>query len=68
MTNREKYKRAFSALPASREFSLEVETMKTTVKHHRLRAAAVLAAACVLLVGSVSAVYTADVGGIQRTV
>lgn len=68
MTNREKYKRAFSALPASREFSLEVETMKTTLKHHRFRAAAVLAAACILLVGSVSAVYTADVGGIQRTV
>ena len=68
MTNREKYKQAFSALHASREFSLEVETMKHTVRHHRLKTAVVLAAACILLVGTATATYTADVGGIQRTV
>ena len=68
MTNREKYKRAFSALHACREFSLEEKTMKTMFRHHRLKAAAVLAAACILLVGSASAAYAADVGGIQRTV
>ena len=53
MTNREKYKRAFSALHVSRDFSLEDETMKTKFRRSRLRAAAVLAA---------------DVSGIQRTV
>lgn len=68
MTNREKYKQAFSALHASREFSLEVETMKHTVRRHRLKTAVVLAAACILLVGTATATYTADVGGIQRTV
>ena len=68
MTNGEKYKRAFGALHVSRDFSLEENTMKTMHRHHRLRAAAVLAAACILLVGSASAAYAADVGGIQRTV
>ena len=68
MTNREKYKQAFSALHASREFSLEVENMKHTVRRHRLKTAVVLAAACILLVGTATATYTADVGGIQRTV
>ena len=42
--------------------------MKTKFRHSRLRAAAILAAACFLLVGSASAAYAADVGGIQRTV
>ena len=68
MTNHEKYKRAFSALHASREFSLEAETMRPPVRYHRFQAAAVLAAACILLVGSATAAYAADVGGIQRTV
>ena len=68
MTNHEKYKRAFSALHASREFSLEAETMRHPVRYHRFKAAAVLAAACILLVGSATAAYAADVGGIQRTV
>ena len=68
MTNREKYKRVFDALHVSRDFSLEENTMKNMYRHHRLRAAAVLAAACILLVGSASAAYAADVGGIQRTV
>ena len=68
MTNRERYKRAFSALHVSRDFSLEDETMKTKFRRSRLRAAAVLAAACILLVGSAPAAYAADVGGIQRTV
>ena len=39
--------------------------MKTKFRRSRLRAAAVLSAACILLVGSASA---ADVSGIQRTV
>ncbi|MEQ2442014.1 hypothetical protein WMO64_00850 [Pseudoflavonifractor sp. CLA-AP-H29] len=42
--------------------------MKHTVRRHQLKTAVVLAAACILLVGTATATYTADVGGIQRTV
>lgn len=67
MTNKEKYKQAFSALHVSDDFSWEAETMKGKTKHRSIRAA-VIAAACVVVVGSATAVYAADVGGIQRTV
>ena len=68
MTNREKYKQAFSVLRASDDFSLEANDMKQTAKQFRLRKAVVLAAACVMVIGSASIAYAADVGGIQRTV
>ena len=44
MTNREKYKQAFSVLRASDDFSLEANDMKQTAKQFRLRKAVVLAA------------------------
>ena len=68
MTNREKYKQAFSVLRASDDFSLEANDMKQTAKQFRLRKAVVLAAACAMVIGSASIAYAADVGGIQRTV
>lgn len=68
MTNREKYKQAFSVLRASDDFSLEANDMKQTAKQFRLRKAVVLAAACVMVIGSATIAYAADVGGIQRTV
>ena len=68
MTNREKYKQAFSVLRASDDFSLEANDMKQTAKQYRLRKAVVLAAACAMVIGSASIAYAADVGGIQRTV
>ena len=68
MTNKEKYKQAFSAIHTSDGFSLEVEIMERTAKHHKFKMIAAVAAACVMLVGSATAAYAADVGGIQRTV
>ncbi|MCI2105302.1 MAG: hypothetical protein LKK00_01075 [Intestinimonas sp.] len=67
MTNKDKYKQAFSAIHASDDFSLEVEKMERTMKHHKFKAIVVAVAACVMLVGSATAAYAADVGGIQRT-
>ena len=67
MTNKEKYKQAFSALHPSGEISLEVETMMLKNKKSRFRTAMAAAAACLLLAGGSGAAYVANVGGIQRT-
>ncbi|MDO4539609.1 MAG: hypothetical protein Q4B48_00715 [Syntrophomonadaceae bacterium] len=68
MTNKEKYKQAFSAMHISDDFSLEVNKMATTSKKMKLNKLAAWVAACVLMVGSATAAYAADVGGIQRTI
>lgn len=68
MTNKERYLQAFSALYASADFSMEVETMQQTAKQHRIRKAAALMSLCLILFGSATAAYAADVGGIQRSV
>lgn len=68
MTNKEKYKQAFSAIHASDDFSLEVEKMERTMKHHKFKAMVAAVAACVMTVGSATAAYAADIGGIQRTI
>ena len=68
MTNNEKYKQAFSAIHASDDFSLEVEKMERTNKQHKFKALIVAIVACVMIVGSATAAYAADVGGIQRTI
>ena len=68
MTNQEKYKQAFSVLHASANFSLEAEKMENKAKHRRFKTVVAAVAACVMLVGSAAAAYSADVGGIQRTV
>lgn len=68
MTNQEKYKQAFSVLRASDDFSWEADQMKRAGKRVRFQRAAALAAACMMVVGSASIAYAADVGGIQRTV
>lgn len=67
MTNKEKYKQAFSVLHASDDISLEVENM-TMKKRHKGNVVAAAVAACVLMVGSAGSAYAANVGGIQRTV
>lgn len=64
MTNKEKYKEAFSTLQASGSKSLEVEKMMKLKRKHKMNIAAAVAAGCIVLGGSVSA-YAADVGGIQ---
>lgn len=68
MTNKEKYKQAFSAIHASDDFSLEVETMERTNKQHKFKTIIASVAACVMIVGSATAAYAADVGGIQRII
>lgn len=68
MTNREKYKQAFSAIRASDNFSLEAEKMERTAKQHRFRTMAAVVAVCATLVGGAAAAYAADAGGIQRAV
>lgn len=68
MTNKEKYKQAFSAIHASDDFSLEVEKMERTKKQHKFKTMVASVAACVMILGSATAAYAADIGGIQRIV
>lgn len=68
MTNKEKYKKAFSAVCPSNEFSLEVEKMKKIRKQHFFKTIVASIAGCVIFMGSATAAYAMDVGGIQRTI
>ncbi|WOO36799.1 hypothetical protein R2R35_23915 [Anaerocolumna sp. AGMB13020] len=68
MTNKEKYKQAFSAIHASDNFSLEVEKMERTTKQHKFKTMIASVAACVMIAGCATVAYAADVGGIQRTI
>lgn len=76
MTNKEKYKQAFSALHISDEFSMEVKKMtmntnKNSIKNsNRLKLNRVVAgiAACALILGGATLAYANDFYGIQRTV
>lgn len=67
MTNHEKYKEAFSVLHTSTDFSLEVKKMEHMKKQHHVKRLVASIAACTALVGSATAAYAADLGGIQRT-
>lgn len=64
MTNKERYKQAFSPLHVSESFAWEAKDMKKT---HSMKRIMILAAAIALLAVSATAAYAADVGGIQRT-
>ena len=66
MTNKEKYKQAFSVLHPSFEISLEDVRMEQNNRKNRLKHWAAAAAACMMVFGGASAAYAADVGGIQR--
>lgn len=68
MTNKEKYKQAFSALQASGEISLEVEKMAIMSKKAKLKTAAAMITVCLILAGGSGIAYAADIGGIQRTI
>lgn len=65
MTNREKYKEAFSVLQTSRDISLEVENMANMKRRHKMNLAFAAFASCIIIGGSVTA-YAADVGGIRE--
>lgn len=66
MTNKEKYKQAFSTMHISDEFSVEVKKMINTNKKTKLNRMVASIAACILIVGSSTVAYAADLGGIQR--
>lgn len=68
MTNKEKYKQAFSAIHISDEFSLEVNKMTNTSKKQKLGHMVASIVACVLFIGGSATAYAADLGGIQRTI
>ncbi len=68
MTNRERYKQAFSALQTSGKISLEVEDMVKMQKKHRKNIAVAAAAICAALIGVSGTAYAADIGGIQEKV
>lgn len=68
MTNKERYKHAFSSLHTSENFKVRLEDNAMAAKYFKTRRA--LAAACAvlaLLIGGTSA-YAADIGGIQRAI
>lgn len=68
MTNKQKYKQAFSVLHTSGELKLEVSKMKDLKRKRIFKTAAAILAICVCISGGTGAVYAADVGGIQRAV
>lgn len=68
MTNKEKYKQAFSVLHTSDDFLQEVENMALLKRKHKRNIAVAVAAICFFFVGGTSTAYAANIGGIQRTV
>ncbi len=66
MTNKERYKQAFSALHPSGRLSLEVEEMAYIHKKHKTNMAIAAAIACAVIIGGSGTVYAADIGGIQE--
>lgn len=69
MTNKEKYKQAFSVLHPSEDFTMEVEKMAklNNVKRNKMLTAAAAIALCVIVGGSTTA-YAANLGNIQRQI
>lgn len=68
MTNKEKYKQAFSVLHPSGRISVEVEKMTIRKKTKRLQTAIAFASVCLLLACGTGIAYAADAGGIQRNI
>lgn len=65
MTNKEKYKQAFSTLHASDNIDKEVIYMEQR-KHTYIKKIVAAGAAILLATGSITAAYAADLGGIQQ--
>ena len=66
MTNKEKYRKAFSTLHASDNISLEAENMEKRIHAYRMKKAAAACAAVMVVCGSMTVAYAADFGGIQQ--
>lgn len=67
MTDREKFQKTFSKLHASPDLLTEVMEMAEKRRYHMPKVA-VAAIACVVVLGSGTAAYAMNVGGIQRTI
>lgn len=68
MTNREKYRQAFSALHASDDISLEGNTMKKENLKFSIRPALAACLCVAVMIGCMGVAYAADVGGIRETI
>lgn len=68
MTNRERYKQAFSTLQSSSQHTWEVEEMTLIQKKHRKNIAVAAAVACAVVIGAGGTAYAADLGGIQEKI
>lgn len=68
MTNKEKYKQAFSALQPSNEIRLEEKIMKEYKRKQSKRIIAMAAILCLAVFAGGGGAYAANVGGIQRTI
>lgn len=68
MTNKEKYKQAFSVLQTSDDFKKEMENMVILQRKHKMNMAIAAAIICLIFVGGTSTAYAANIGGIQRVV
>lgn len=68
MTNKERYKQAFSALHTSGQSSMEVEKMADIKKKHKRNIVAAAAVACAVVIGGSVTAYAADIGGIKEKV
>ena len=67
MTDREKFQKTFSKLHASPDLLTEVMEMAEKRRYH-IPKVAVAAIACMVILGSGTAAYAMNVGGIQRTI
>lgn len=67
MTDREKFQKTFSKLHASPDLLTEVMEMAEKRRYH-IPKIAVAAIACMIVLGSGTAAYAMNVGGIQRTI
>ncbi len=68
MTNKERYKQAFSPLHASEPILLEGTSMEKTNKRFKPRPALAAGLAAAVIVSCMGAAYAADLGGIQEKV
>lgn len=68
MTNREKYKQAFSAINSKSNRCLTLEEMKYKNKQHKIKTMVASIATCVMIISSATVAYATNVGGIQRTI
>ena len=68
MTNKERYKQAFSVLQSSDEINLETTQKAYAYRKKKLYQMAASFAACLLLVAASVTAYAADLGGIKSMI